>query len=184
MDLAQAVQAERNYVFVHLGVGVFYVLVALVAALLGVLGRDRGQFVFAALFAWLAIGEWQNISPSLPAGLASGVWPLAVWDCVWNLLMLLAAAQLLQVRERAPRWNRWMVVTGVLLLLFIPLLQIDASRNRRSIVVWPLLGILFWVVGLAASWRVWRLGHRVGAVGALYFAVDAVVCGPALAGGA
>ena len=78
VDLAQAVQAERNYVFVHLGVGVFYVIVALAAALLGVLGRDRGQFVFAALFAWLAIGEWRNIGPSLPAGLASGPWPPAV----------------------------------------------------------------------------------------------------------
>ena len=136
VDLAQAVQAERNYGFVHLGVGVFYVIVALVAAALGVLGRDRGQFVFAALFAWLALGEWQNISPSLPAGLASGVWPPAVWDGVWNALMLLAAAQLLQVRERAPRWNRWMIVTGVLYLLYIPLRQIDTSgavaRRRLS----------------------------------------------------
>ena len=35
--------------------------------------------------------------------------------------MLLAAAQLLRVRERAPRWYRWMIVTGVLFLLDIPL---------------------------------------------------------------
>ena len=139
VDLAEAVQAERNYSFVHLGVGVFYVIVALVAAVLGVLGRDRGQFVFAALFAWLALGEWQNISPSLPAGLASGVWPPAVWDSVWNLLMLLAAAQLLQLRERAPRWYRWMIATGVLFLLYIPLRQIDASRSVAR-VVFPLSG--------------------------------------------
>ena len=79
-DLVRAVQAERNYSFVHLGVGLFYAIVTLVAAVLGVLGRDRGQFVFAALFAWLAIGEWQDISASLPAGLASGVWPPGVWD--------------------------------------------------------------------------------------------------------
>ena len=93
VDLAQAVQAERNYVFVHLGVGVFYVIVALAAALLGVLGRDRGQFIFAALFAWLAIGEWQNIGPSLPADLASGLWPLALFDSVWSCLHILAAAR-------------------------------------------------------------------------------------------
>jgi hypothetical protein len=69
VDLAQAVQAERNYTFVHLGVGLFYGLVMLIAAVLGVLGRDRGQFVFAALFAWLAIGEWLSVSASLPPGL-------------------------------------------------------------------------------------------------------------------
>ena len=95
VDLAQAVQAERNYSFAHVGLGLFYAIVTLVAAMLGMLGRDRGQFVFAALFAWLAVGEWQNISPSLPSGLASGVWPLVVWDSVWTMLLALAAAQLL-----------------------------------------------------------------------------------------
>ena len=179
VDLAEAVQTERNYVFVHLGVGVFYALVALAAAVLGVLGRDRGQFVFAALFAWLAIGEWRNIGPSLPADLASGLWPLALFDSVWSCLHILAAAELLQVRERAPRWNRWMVATGMLLLLFIPLREIIAHDTGLN-VVWPLLQMLFWVVGLGASWHVWRLGHRVGIVGAMYFAVDAVVWGPHL----
>ena len=180
VDLAQAVQTERNYVFVHLGVGVFYVIVALAAAVLGVLGRDRGQFVFAALFAWLAIGEWQSIGPSLPAGLASGLWPLSVFDSVWSCLNILAVAELLQVRERAPRWNRWMVATGMLLLLYIPLAEIDPLATVTSNVAWPLLQILFWVVGLAASWHVWRLGYRVGAMGALLFAVDAVVWAPHL----
>ena len=173
-DLVRAVQAEVNYGFLHLGVGLFYAIVTLAAALLGVFGRDRGQFVFAALFAWVALGEWQTISPSLPAGLASSVWPPAVWVGVWNCLMLLAAAQLLQVRERAPRWNRWMIATGMLFLLYIALAQIDTSRTIVR-VFFPLIGILFWVVGFAASWRVWRLGYRVGAVGAVFFALDAAV---------
>jgi signal transduction histidine kinase/ActR/RegA family two-component response regulator len=177
VDLASAVQADRNYSFVHLGLGLVYTLVALVAALLGVLGRDRGQFAFGALFAWLALGEWQNISASLPAGLASGVWPPAVFNCVWNLIYILAAALMLQVRERAPRWYGRMIVTGVLFLLFIPLRQIDAFGTVGP-VVWPLLLVLYWVVGLAASWHVWRLGHRVGALGVLLFALDAAVFGP------
>ena len=176
-DLAQAVQAERNYSFVHLGVGLFYALVTLVAAVLGVLGRDRGQFVFAALFAWLAIGEWQNISASLPAGLASGVWPPAVWDCVWNLLMHPGrGAAAASARARTA------------------LVPLDARHGRAVPAVHPAaadrhLGHLrcrlppphtssFWVVGIAASWRVWRLGHRVGAVGAMVFALDAAVFGP------
>ena len=178
-DLARAVQAERNYSFVHLGVGLFYAIVALAAAVLGVLGRDRGQFVFAALFAWLALGEWQNISSSLPARLPSGAWPRLVWECVWNLLTILAAARLLQVRERAPRWYRRMIVTGVLFLLVIPLFQIDASRPVADGVLTFLL-VLESIVGIAASWRVWRLGHRVGAVGVVLFALDATVWGPYL----
>jgi signal transduction histidine kinase/ActR/RegA family two-component response regulator len=178
VDLAQAVQAERNYTFVHLGVGLFYGLVMLIAAVLGVLGRDRGQFVFAALFAWLAIGEWLSVSASLPPGLASGAWPPAVWDGVWNMLMLLAAAQLLRVRERAPRWYRWMVATGVLFLLHIPLHLITSGSYWP--VVFPLIGVLFDVVGIGASWRVWRLGHRVGVVGLMLFALDATVFQPYL----
>jgi signal transduction histidine kinase len=179
-DLAQAVQTERNYVFVHVGVGAVYVLIALAAALLGALGRDRGQFVFAALFAWLALGEWQaGISAALPAGLASGAWPRAVWAGVWGALQMLAGAQLLQVRKRAPRWNGWMVATAMLTVLYIPLEQTGAADTAQR-VVWPLLAILFWVVGIAASWHIWRLGHRVGAVGAVFFAVDAVVWMPHL----
>jgi signal transduction histidine kinase len=177
VDLVRAVQAEQNYNFVHLGVTLFYAIVTLVAALLGVLGRDRGQFVFAALFAWLAIGEWRGISPSLPSGLASGVWPPRVWECVWHVLTLLALAQFLQVRDRAPRWQRWMIVTGAVFLLVIPLAQIDASRSVSQ-VVFRLLLVLKWVVGIAASWHVWRLGHRVGALGALIVALDAAVGGP------
>ncbi|HBY64433.1 MAG TPA: hypothetical protein DEH78_31825, partial [Solibacterales bacterium] len=176
-NLVRAEQADRSFSFVHLGVGVLYALVALLAAALGGLGRDRGQFVLAALFAWLAIGEWRNISPALPAGLASGVWPPAVWESVWHLLSLLAAAQLLRLRELAPRWYRWMVVTGVLFLTVIPLAQIEASGSVGP-VVFRLLLVLKWGVGIAASWHAWRLGHRVGALGALIFALDAAVGGP------
>jgi signal transduction histidine kinase/ActR/RegA family two-component response regulator len=179
VDLVRAVQAEQNYSLVHLGLGLFYALVALAATLLGVLGRDRGQFFFGALFAWLALGEWRNISSSLPVGLASGLWPPVVWDCVWNALMILAAAQLLQVRERAPRWYRRMIVTAVLFMLVIPPFQFEASRSAAD-VAFILVGFLFSVVGLAASWRVWRLGYRVGAVGAVLFALDAVVYQPML----
>jgi signal transduction histidine kinase len=179
VDLTQAVQAERNYVIAHVGSGVFYVLVALAAALLGSVGRDRGQFVFAALFAWLALGAWERISPSLPAGLASGVWPPVVWDAVWNALMLLAVAQLLRLRERAPRWNGWIIGTGVLFLLVIPLRQFDILGVVARF-VFLVAAVLFWIVGFGASSRVWRLGHRVGAVGGVLIGLDAMVFGPYL----
>jgi signal transduction histidine kinase/ActR/RegA family two-component response regulator len=175
-DLVRSVQAQDNYTFVRLGAGVVSLIAMLAAVLLVVVGRDRGQFVFVALFAWSAINGWQAISPSLPASLAGGVWPLSVLDGVWNCLTLLAAAQMLQLRQRAPRWNHAMVAVGVLLLLLIPLDLIDPSGAVVP-TFYNLMTILFSVVGLGASWRVWQLGHRVGAVGALLFALEASVWG-------
>jgi signal transduction histidine kinase/ActR/RegA family two-component response regulator len=181
-DLVRSVQAQDNYTFVRLGAGVVSLIAMVAAVLLGVVGRDRGQFVFAALFAWLAIGGWQAISPSLPASLAGGVWPLSVLDGVGNFLTLLAAAQMLQLRQRAPRWNHGMVATGVLFLLWIPLDLIDPSGAVLT-TYYNLMTILFSVVGFGASWRVWQLGHRVGAVGALLFGLDAAVWGLWVLGG-
>jgi signal transduction histidine kinase/ActR/RegA family two-component response regulator len=173
VDLVQSVQGAQNRNFAQVGLGVVYVIVTLLATALGVFGRDRGQFVFAALFAWLAIGAWQSISPSLPASVASGVWPPSVWDSVWSCLLLVAGAQLLRLGERAPRWNRWMLATGALFILYIPLRQIDSAGIVTSRVVWPVITILFSVVALAASAHVWRLGHRAGPVGFALFALDA-----------
>ncbi len=181
-DLVRSVQAQSTYNFVRLGAGAVSLIATLAAVLLGVVGRDRGQLVFAALFAWSAINGWQAISPSLPASLAGGVWPLSVLDGVWNCLTLLAAAQMLQLRQRAPRWNLWMVAAGVLFLLWIPLELIDPSGAVVP-TYFNLITILFSVVGLGASWRVWQLGHRVGAVGALLFALDAAVWGLWVLGG-
>ncbi len=151
-------------------------LIAVVAAAVGVLGRDRGQFVFAVYFAWLAIGQWQLISASLPPELASSVWGGRFWETVWNALFLLAAAILLQARERAPRQYRWMIAAGVLFLSYNLVPTIDHSDALHRAIFSSLL-VLVWVVGIAASWRVWRLGHRVGAVGLVLFAIDAAVFG-------
>jgi signal transduction histidine kinase len=177
MDLVGADQTERNFGFLNLALVLFYAVVALAAAALGVFRRDRGQFVFAALFGWSALGNWRNLSTALPPGLASGVWPLALWECVFNALLLLAAAQLLQLRERTPRWNRLMIVTAVLFLLCIPLRPFDAS-STVGLLVYSLLTVPFSVIGIVASWHVWRLGYRVGAVGGVLFALDAVATGP------
>ena len=176
VDLVRSAQGEQNYNFVHTAVGVFYVIVTLVAVSLGVFGRDSGQFVFAALFAWLACGEWVSISPSLPAGLASGGGG-PVWEIGLQPLTLLAAAQLLRLRERAPRWYRLVIVTGVLFLPLIPLSQSEASRTLVAASM-NLLQILVWVVGIGASWRVWRVGYRVGALGAMVFGLKAALFGP------
>ncbi|WP_298830545.1 ATP-binding protein [uncultured Piscinibacter sp.] len=177
VDLHEAVQVDRNYSFIQLSLGLFYAFVTLAAATSGVLGRDRGQFVFAAVFAWLALFAWQTLSASLPPSFASGVWPSALIEGVWLMLMMLAAAQLLRARQRAPRWYRWMVVSGVLFLLS-SLLHIALRLGTGNTLVFSLLNVLFWVVGIAASWHVWRLGHRVGAVGAMLFALDAATFAP------
>ncbi len=179
VDLVQAEQAEWTYDLGHLGFGVFYAIVALVATVLGVFGRDRGQFVFAALFAWLAFGEWKNISPSLPAGLASGVWPPLVWDVRLEpshhpgrgtaAALARARTALVRLADRHGRDERAGHPAG----------QFEAPLFV-SVVAFRLISVLGWVVGIAASLHVWRLGHRVGALGALIFAFYAAILGPLL----
>ena len=51
--------------------------------------------------------------------------------------MLLAAAQLMQLRERAPRYDRWMIATALLFLLVIPLYQFDAYYGDTFTVECP-----------------------------------------------
>jgi signal transduction histidine kinase/ActR/RegA family two-component response regulator len=100
-----------------------------------------------------------------------------VWEIGLQPLTLLAAAQLLRLRERAPRWYRLVIVTG---LLFLPLIPLSQSEASRMVVVagMNLLQIVVWVVAIGASWRVWRLGYRVGALGVMVFGLKAALFGP------
>ena len=56
VDLADAIQADRNHQFLNFGLAVAYALFALLAALLAVVNRDRGLWVFALYFGMLTAG--------------------------------------------------------------------------------------------------------------------------------
>jgi signal transduction histidine kinase/ActR/RegA family two-component response regulator len=164
VDLAAAVQAERDYDFGHFAQALLEAVIALIAVALGLLHRDRGQFVFAATFAGLAARQWLdfNLAASLTPDLASP----AFWNTVkivlgefQTALNLLTIIIMLRSRERVPRHHAWLLV-GVVLIVFAAFLSIHPAVARL-----PLNGTLWlfiWPIGLAASWRVWRQGHVIG----------------------
>jgi signal transduction histidine kinase/ActR/RegA family two-component response regulator len=70
-----------------------------------------------------------------------------------------------------------MLILAAMFLLYIPVRQLDVS-GAVAPVVFEILLLHFSVVGIGASLHVWRLGHRVGAVGAMLFVLDFAVTGP------
>jgi signal transduction histidine kinase/ActR/RegA family two-component response regulator len=130
-DLVAADQAGRSEGFGHVGLAWYGAIFATIAVLLGVVGRDRGQFAFAALFGWFAIGSWRHLSTSLPPAVASGVWPTGVWEAVFIALMALAAAQMLQWQPPIQPSHRWghgaaFLLIGVLGIYADPLIPVVA----------------------------------------------------------
>jgi signal transduction histidine kinase len=84
----------------------------------------------------------------------------------------------LRLRERAPRWNLAMLVVAA--LFFVPLLfylNEDSAESLFSL-LFVSACLLMDAVGIGASWRVWRLGHRVGLLVSLPFVIDLLVWGP------
>ena len=111
-DLAAADAGARRYDFLHLTLALGCALTAVVALVLGVVGRDGRQFLFALLFAWLVIGEWAGsglaltLTPQFPAA----VWLNACFDPVSNCLGLLMSLVLIECRRTAPRLGSVLVV--------------------------------------------------------------------------
>jgi signal transduction histidine kinase len=91
---------------------------------------------------------------------------------------LLAAAQVLRLRERAPRWNRAMLAVAALFFVPLPFYLNDDSAESLFSLLFVSACVLMDVVGIGASWRVWRMGYRVGLLVSLPFVIDLLVWGP------
>lgn len=178
-DLVESVQADRNSDFVSVAVGTLSLLLALAALALGVVNRDRGQFVFSAAFAWFALSAWSDISSSLDPRVAAPGITAYVWITVYQQFGLLAAAQVLRLRERAPRWNLAMLAAAALFLVPLPFLLNDDTAESMGSLLFVSACLLMDAVGIGASWRVWRMGHRIGLLVSLPFVIDLLVWGPA-----
>ena len=178
-DLVESVQADRDRDFLRVASGTLWSVLALAALVLGVINRDRAQFFLSAVFAWLVLTEWSGISSSLDPRFAAPPGLSYFWLTGYSVFELLAAAQLLRLRERAPRWNLAMLVAAAMFL--VPLLFIlndDDSPGSLWALLWVLVSLLMDAVAVGASWRVWRLGHRVGLLVSVPFVVDLLVWGP------
>jgi hypothetical protein len=69
VDMTATIQAQRDYDFLHFGIATVYACIALVAAGLGVMGRDRGLWLLAVYFAFLIVNEL------VLTGVVFSVWP-------------------------------------------------------------------------------------------------------------
>jgi signal transduction histidine kinase/ActR/RegA family two-component response regulator len=165
-DLADTVQRDRRYDFVHLGLAVLYAAFAAFAAGLAILNRDRGQLAFAAYFAWLIVGElvmtWvaTSLAPGFPAVLAL----YDVFHPIGSMLGAFAFIVVLRLRELSPGWYYCLLAFAALGLLLTPLALAYSSLHISTQLANSALDLSLAAATLAACWSVWRRGHRMGPI--------------------
>ena len=170
VDLTDAVQADRNHQFLNFGLGVIYALFALVAALLAVVNRDRGQWLFALYFGILTVGGVvvQGVALVLMPEYPGFLWWAGAFYPIINAVTALIFALLLRLASLLPRMNRWFVLMAALNLLQTPLWFVGSGVVGTQ--VYSVLALAFGFMTLLACWRVWALGVRMSAViGAVAF---------------
>jgi len=178
VDLAEALQDQRNYEAVHLAVAVLGIAAAIVATMLGVLLRDRRQVIFVAYFVAIAGEQWlrynlmATLTPALPDGPFAWVFQHQV-----AALLALALGAMLRLDSRAPRAHR-VVLAGAAALSLSGLAQYwpDAST-----LAWRFFGtvwVVLWPVLIWSAWRLWRSGDRVAGLLFGLTVIFAFVWGP------
>jgi signal transduction histidine kinase/ActR/RegA family two-component response regulator len=179
-DLAAADAGARRYDFLHLTLALGCALTAVVALVLGVVGRDGRQFLFALLFAWLVIGEWAGsglaltLTPQFPAA----VWLNACFDPVSNCLGLLMSLVLIECRRTAPRLGSVLVVIAFAHLPAIPFFLRDNSAGGVGPVILQALGLMTFVLIVPPVWKAWRQGVKLALGVGLFWLLGMLVWGP------
>ena len=178
VDLAPTLQDELDYFALHLSVAVLSLAVAVAAALLGALTRDRGQFVFAAFFVAMAGEQWLrfNLAASLTPWFAAAGVAWAPFQAVVASLHALALATLMHLAERAPRANRVLLAAAAVVALsglpqlFGALEQGFVINAAGWLVLWPIL--------ITAAWRGWRRGGHAALAVLLVTALNMITWWP------
>jgi signal transduction histidine kinase/ActR/RegA family two-component response regulator len=180
VDLAATLQDERDYIAVHLSVAVLGLAVAVMAAVLGMLTRDRGQFVFVAFFIAMAGEQWLrfNLAGSLtPWFGVAGVVYAPFQQSVVATLHALALATLLRMSTRAPRANR--VLLGVVALEFLSGLPQLFGAEQLGLSIGGAGWLVLWPILITAAWLGWRQrGGRADLVVLLVTAINMITWWP------
>ena len=183
VDLAAAVQADRQFDFFHQAFAVLHAVIAVAALALGVLTRDRTLFLFAVAFTVMSGYEWtsSNMTASINPGFAANRWVKGVVGYGQSGLNFLTCIVMLETRTRVPRLHPWFL-GAVFLFLSVALLQVfpgtDALVARLNAMIW----VAVFPPGLVAAWRVWRQGRLVGLAIFVVFVLYIVVYLPHLSG--
>ncbi|MEO7761936.1 MAG: ATP-binding protein [Casimicrobiaceae bacterium] len=161
VDLIPTLLGDRQYESLHVGVAAASAVLALLAVMLAVLNRDRGQLLFALYFGLLFVRELvgTEVSLALTPAFAGFMWWRRAIDPLLSAAFTVSMALMLRLSSRWPGMNRGVLVAAGLYLLALPL-SFVAPRIGEYVVT---LSDVFVLVAIsAASWRVWRLGHRIG----------------------
>ena len=183
VDLAAAVQAERDFDFFHGSFAVLHAVIAVAALALGVMSRDRTLFIFAMAFAAMSAWEWFsfNVIATMNPGFQAARWVSGVIGYGQSGFNLLACIVMLETRTRVPRLHPWLL-GAVFLFLAVGLLHAlpgtDPLVARLNATVWSAVLPL----GLVAAWRVWRQGRHAGLAMLIVFTMYIVAFLPYLSG--
>ena len=163
VDLAAAVQADRDFDFFHQAFAVLHAFIAVAALALVLMTRDRTLFIFAGAFAAMSAWEWFSfdVTASMNPGFGAARWVSGVVGYGQSGFNLLACIVVLETRTRVPRLHPWLL-GAVFLFLAVGLLYALPGTG----VLVPRLNATLWScvlpLGLVAAWRVWRQGRIAG----------------------
>ena len=183
VDLAAAVQADRDFDFFHGSFAVLHAVIAVAALALGVVTRDRTLFVFAMAFAAMSAWEWFSfdVIATMNPGFHAARWVSGVIGYGQSGFNLLACIVMLETRARVPRLHPWLL-GAVFLFLAVGLLHAlpgtDPLVARLNATLWSCVLPL----GLVAAWRVWRQGRHAGLAMLIVFTMYIVAFLPYLSG--
>ncbi|CAN5395382.1 hypothetical protein BH10PSE17_BH10PSE17_09880 [soil metagenome] len=166
VELAEAIQSDRDFEFLHFGFAVLFGAIAIMATALAFLHRDRGQLWFAAVFGSLVVHELVKtglVLSVLPGFSLAPVIHQAFFP-LYNSLEAIVVANLLNVDRHAPRWKRWFVGLSLANLAFVVVNLMGYEYATAPGVVGSLLQVLTLGVYIDVSWRLFRRGERIGLV--------------------
>jgi signal transduction histidine kinase/ActR/RegA family two-component response regulator len=180
VDPIDTIVADRAQDFLQVAFAAMYATLTVLVAVIGVLNRDRWQWLFTAFFA-------ANAMSSLVGDDAAGLavlqdFPVFVgWvrtgDMWLNALSAIALAVLLRLDVLWPRLNRVFFVAAALFVMLVPFYAIQRP------LAWPghvnsLINLAMFAAVAPACWRAWRAGEPAAVVVGIGSLVSAVVFVP------
>ena len=179
-NLVEAIEADRAYDFLHLGLAVVFACIAMLTTVLAIVVRDRGQMLFAVYFVLLVVSEvvHNGIAVDVTPHFTASVWLDQIFPSVAGTLRTVVIAQLLGLRGRHPALWRWMMIVALLNLVTAPFFVGDVPYARTADTALSVIIVLTWIVTMAACWRAWRAGERFGLLLGLNTILGIAILGP------
>ncbi len=163
-NVARAIEADRAYDFLHLGLAVVFACIALLTALLAVVVRDPGQLLFALYFVLLVVSEvaHNGIAIDVAPHVGASVWLEQIFPSLAGALRTVVIAEMIGLRRRSAVLWRWMLVAALMNLVTAPFFVGDGPYVVQAEFAIDVAIVVAWIVTMLACWRAWRDGEVMG----------------------